>query len=135
MGEIQEEIQLSIDMLLSSRASTSKLTEIRLATLEDPTLQQVLKHVRNGWPKYIKSVDMSARDFYSVRGSLSEVEGLLVLGSRIVIPGVMRHEMLEKLHDGHLGLNKYKSRAEEAVWWHGIVSIALHKDQYSVRSH
>lgn len=48
------------------------------------------------------------------------VNGLLLRGNRIVIPHSLRMEMLQKLHEGHLGIEKCKRRSRDTVYWHGI---------------
>lgn len=53
----------------------------------------------------------------SERGSLSEQNGLLKRGNQIVIPLTLRSEMLERIHHGHLGLNKCQERYRDAIWW------------------
>ena len=42
MAELHSEIETSIDMILSNRASPTKLMDIRIATSDDPILQRVL---------------------------------------------------------------------------------------------
>ena len=39
---------------------------------------------------------------------------------RIIIPDRKMEEILKLIHEGHLGLNKYKMRAKETVYWLGI---------------
>ena len=47
-------------------------------------------------------------------------DGLILKGTRIIIPDRKREEILKLIHEGHLGLNKCKMRAKETVYWLGI---------------
>ena len=38
-------------------------------------------------------------------------------GTRIVIPKCLQHETLERIHEGHQGINKCRARANRSVWW------------------
>ena len=46
--------------------------------------------------------------------------GLVLKGTRLIIPEKKREEILKLIHEGHLGLNKCKMRAKETVYWLGI---------------
>ena len=50
------------------------------------------------------------------------MDGLLVKGSRIVIPTDMRHASLETLHTPHLGLQKTLLQAHTSVFWPGMTA-------------
>ena len=47
-------------------------------------------------------------------------DGLILKGTRIIIPDKKREEILKLIHEGHLGLKKCKMRAKETVYWLGI---------------
>ena len=49
-------------------------------------------------------------------------EGLVLYGSRIVVPKNCRREVLERLHDSHQGIERTKRRARQSVYWPGINS-------------
>ena len=51
---------------------------------------------------------------------LSVEDGLLLRGNRIVILMALRAPVLNRLHEGHLGINKCRDRARESVWWPGL---------------
>lgn len=57
-----------------------------------------------------------------MRDKLSEYGGMVVRGSCIVIPGMLRADIFDRIHDGHQGLSKCRDRANATVWWPGISS-------------
>ncbi|XP_048575394.1 uncharacterized protein K02A2.6-like [Nematostella vectensis] len=60
------------------------------------------------------------REYFGIRNELSEVNGKLVFGSRIVIPESMRGYVLDRIHDGHQGVTKCRERERLSVWWPGL---------------
>ena len=44
---------------------------------------------------------------------LTVVDGLLLKDTRLVVPARMRNDVLAKLHEGHQGVEKCKSRARQ----------------------
>ena len=77
----------------------------------------------------IDKVPETVRDFYQVRGELSEMDGLVVRGSRIVVPTEMRKAILERIHDGHQGLGKCRERANQSVWWPRRENKSTHRKE------
>lgn len=45
---------------------------------------------------------------------------LLLRGNRIVIPHSLRQVILQRIHEGQLGIEKCKRRARDTVYWPGI---------------
>ena len=58
--------------------------------------------------------------FWTFREELTVEDGLILKGTRIVIPSKQCKAILELLHEGHLGFNKYKMQAKETVYWPGL---------------
>lgn len=120
-NDTEKIIASHVDAVIHSwPVSEHKLDMIRSATQEDEQLQSVLKLIKNGWPTHVSSIPNIAKDYYTVKDSLSTSEGLITVGCRIAIPQTMRQEMLERLHDGHQSLSKCRERAKETVWWPNI---------------
>lgn len=84
----------------------SQLLEIRMATAADAELLSVVKLIKKGWPEHLSNVPMDAGDYVQMKSELSEHNGLVLRGSRIIVPRAMRGEILQKIHEGHQGLVK-----------------------------
>ena len=107
-------------------ASPSKMESIKMATAADSELQLVIKHVRRGWPEYSGNVPQEVRAYMKVKNELSEADGLLIRGSRVIIPRSLRADILKRIHDGHQGLTKCRDRAKSSVWWPGLSAELKH---------
>lgn len=46
--------------------------------------------------------------------------GILMKGQRVVIPEKM--QILTQLHERHMGISKFRARAQQSVWWLGLSS-------------
>ena len=89
---------------------------ICLATRKDPILGRVFAAVQSGsWPN-----EKELQPFYLKRNELSLCQGCIVWGPRVVIPSKYRQNVLNILHEGHLGVVKMKAVARSNVWWQGI---------------
>ena len=60
--------------------------------------------------------------YWDMRDELSELNGIILRGERILIPTSMRKEMLERIHQGHMGKEKSKRRARDVLHWPGMGS-------------
>ena len=64
-----------------------------------------MEYTIHGWPQYREDVQLAARDFI-IRGKLSLHDGLLVRGDGIVVPFSLRKQILDRIHEGHMGVAK-----------------------------
>ncbi|XP_030596890.1 uncharacterized protein K02A2.6-like isoform X2 [Archocentrus centrarchus] len=111
----EDDIQTHINMVSALLpVSDMKSKQIVDETAQDTELQHVIRNMSDGWPAG------SCPLFYHIRGELSVVNGLLLKQDKIVIPQKMRQEILTRVHEGHLGIEKCKRRARETVFWPGI---------------
>ena len=60
--------------------------------------------------------------FWHERSSISVANGLLLHGSRIVVPPSLRADTLKHIHEGHQGIVRCQLRMRMSVWWPGISS-------------
>ena len=104
----------------SAPVSKTRLQELRLATLSDPTLTSLTKTVHDGWPQSRKDCPEQLLDFWSFRQEISQEDGLLYKSHRLLVPYSERLETLKVLHLGHYAVDKMQLRALETVYWPGI---------------
>ena len=94
---------------------------VRAATAADPTLQSVLQMLTTGFPVDSRTLPANIRPYFPYASSLYELNGVLMLSDRIVIPTSLRPDILNLLHAAHQGIDRMKARAGDAVFWPGIV--------------
>ncbi|UYV62145.1 K02A2.6-like [Cordylochernes scorpioides] len=117
--ELEEELSAYIQSI-EFPATEERLLEISRKQKEDSLCSQLAKYCMSGWPKNKREVDPALRGYWQFQEDLTYQNGLLLRGQRILIPKSLRKDILEKLHQGHFGINKCRSRAKESVWWLGI---------------
>ena len=120
---MEEEIALHVHLVRCTLPVTeSKLEEIRRATAEDQSMRPLSETIKYGWPETKGETPVSIHAYWDVRDELSELNAVVLRGERIAIPPSMRKEMLEKIHQGHMGIEKSKRRARDTLYWPGMNS-------------
>lgn len=104
-----KDLEIHATSVLEERVSRRTKQRLEDATARDPELQQVIKNLQATEP--IKGV------WKKHTNELSVVEGVLMKGTKVVIPSELRKEMLSRLHRGHLGMAKCISRARTLMYW------------------
>ena len=116
-----EEMELRIHSLVSSLPiSNEKMSFLKQATAADDSLQMVQTLITKGWPADKRDTPICTRQYWPLRDELHTIEGLVFRGETLVVPASMCHEMLTKLHEGHLGMQKCKARARSIMYWPGM---------------
>ena len=104
-------------ILSSIPISDRKLEEVRRETELHEQLQLLRDTILDGWPDARNSCPPKIVDFWNHRDELSYIDGLLLKGSKIVIPRSLRTKILESIHTGHMGIEKCLKCARSAVFW------------------
>lgn len=87
------------------------INDIKQATEEDDTLKKVSQALKSGsWEKGIERYQI-------VQDELWCLQGIVLRGSRIVIPEGLQQNVLKGAHRGHPGMEKMKRNLRERVWW------------------
>ena len=93
---------------------------IRQATASDPVMLKLQDTLRCGWPDNRSQIPNFIRPHWTFREELSEANGIILKGEKIVIPSALRKEMLAKIYTSHLGIVQCKQRAKDVLFWPGM---------------
>ncbi|XP_062588414.1 uncharacterized protein K02A2.6-like [Saccostrea cucullata] len=89
------------------------IQEVRQKTSEDRELVEIMRRIKTGHGR----LDPKIR---TVEAELSVVDGIVLRGSRIILPKCLRRQTIQLAHEGHQGIVRTKQRLREKVWWPGI---------------
>ena len=124
VGGLQDSIKLpklSIYQITSQlNARSDSLQQLQEATQADDTLAILKYTIQKGWPSTIKELPREIQPYWTFREELTIENGLILKGTRIVVPSMKQAEILKLFHEGHLGLTKCKLMAKETVYWPGL---------------
>ena len=70
-----------------------------------------------GWPDSGKKIVPALKPYWPLRDDISVEDGLILLGSRVIVPESLRGNNLQQIHGGHFGIEKCKLRAKSCVYW------------------
>lgn len=87
------------------------LTDIKKHSEEDEEICKVKEGLfTNQWAKTV--------EIYKIfETELTFHDGILLRGTRIVIPCKLREQVLDSAHEGHPGITAMKKRLRTKVWW------------------
>lgn len=85
---------------------------------KDPELIKVKDFCLRGWPNKVQEEWL--RPFFRRRNEISVEGSCLMIGSRVIVPKVLRKRVLELIHTDHIGIVRCKMLARSAVWWPGL---------------
>ena len=88
---------------------------------EGSTCSKVMCYCQTGWPEK-QNLELPLSPFWNARGSLTIHDDLLLYNGHIVAPFSLQKETLNRLHEGHQGIVRCRTRTKTSVWWPGIAS-------------
>ena len=89
------------------------INEVRRKSSEDQEVRDIVQKIKAG-----KSI--SKEKFRQMESEFSVVDGVVLRGTRILMPKSMRKETINLAHEGHQGIVRTKQRLREKVWWPGM---------------
>ncbi|XP_028416269.1 uncharacterized protein K02A2.6-like [Dendronephthya gigantea] len=114
----EQEMKSQVHLIYANLPCSSRIIEeMRHETARDPVLQKVIQLHRVGWPQSKKDLPKDLKEYWNHKLELNENQGIILKDQKIVVPLALRRKILEKLHQGHQGIEKTKQRVRQTVFW------------------
>lgn len=110
---VDEEFEVLAFLSITNKAAD----RIRKATDEDETLQLLRQYIINGWPNHHDQLPEEVKPFWNFRDAITEYDGMLLKGEKIIIPSTEKPTILNQLHAGHQGVQRTLAAARNHVFW------------------
>ena len=107
---VEEVEEHSKSILVSLPATEQRLDEIKTVQDQDAICKQVKTYCQGGWPPIMPSQPL-LKPHWGKKQHLTLTRGLLMYNNWIVIPQALQLDMLNAIHEGHLGITKCQGRA------------------------
>ena len=87
--------------------------KIKEASKEDETMNLLKQVIKSGWADYKDEVPHNVQCYFPFRDELVIQNGLIFKGEKVVIPNRVRREIIERVHESHIGIQGCLRRARE----------------------
>ena len=102
--EFSRELE-GIDHRVWLPVTNDRWQQLKHAAADDPVQQNLRDVIRGGWPEKRAQTPESVRPYFDVRDELTIQDELVFKGQQIVVPAVLRKELMEETHATHLGID------------------------------
>ncbi|XP_052746964.1 uncharacterized protein LOC128199832 [Bicyclus anynana] len=107
-------------LIENAHFSNEKLELIKKHIVSDAESTSLISYIINGWPKHKKNINDNLQLFWQHRNLLQYADGLIFKDDVLYIPKSLRKLMLDRVHEGHLGIDRCKRRARDVMFWPGM---------------
>ena len=120
-GDTIEGLDVSVHELhLHLNASPTRIAQVMEETAKDEKLLSLRSIITQGWPDTRSDCPVHLHAFWNYPDELTVADGIILKGTRILIPNSLQADVLQQLHYAHQGAEKYKLCAKGSVFWINI---------------
>lgn len=98
-------------------ASPTRIEQIKAETDKDGVLYSLKSFITRGWPNTRSECPSHLHTYWNYRDELTVFDGVILKGTRILIPKTIQAAVLAQLHHTQQGPEKCKLRAKGSVCW------------------
>lgn len=97
--------------------SDAKKKMFQDSTKKDETLQNLIQNYKKGWPLKKEKLSDDMKHFWNLKDRIYEEDNLVFFDHRVMVPKDLIQEMLNILHESHMGITRTTNRAKEVMYW------------------
>lgn len=92
---MESAVEVHVDLLNYIKVTPMKFEIIKKETSNDFELKELMRVIKEGWPKQKREVNLSIRPYWKIRDKLVIVKDVICRDERIVIPKTLRADILK----------------------------------------
>ena len=112
-------------IIRNSLPSAITMNKVKEATQDDNTLQRLIVAIKRGY--ITKEDEKILAPYKKVWTELSEAKGMVLRGSKVVVPQSLQKDMVTLAHEGHQGIERSKQYLRMHGWFPKM-DIAIEKE-------
>ena len=101
-------------------ASSDKCVLLAAEIGKDEVLCALKNQIMKGWMPMRTECPKTLQEYWNYRDELSILDGLILKGTRIIIPDQCREDLLKQLHEGQFDTDQTKLGARDSIYLPGI---------------
>ncbi|XP_011884023.1 PREDICTED: uncharacterized protein K02A2.6-like [Vollenhovia emeryi] len=121
-NEIESYVQFIVGNIPASKNLMDKISEEQQC---DYICSKLKDYCLSKWPSK-SQLPEGLLPYFQLKDYISYGDGFLLYNTRLIIPPSLQLEIISRIHEGHLGINKCRDRAKQSVWWLGLSSQLRH---------
>ena len=84
--------------------SPERLQAIKAATASDTVLESLGDVVKRSWPEERSKLEPELCPYFHMRDEITIQNSLLFKSNRVLVPASLRHDVMQRIRSGHLGI-------------------------------
>ena len=127
MLDSDEQDDIEIGVIAAARAVLNPIEavtweRVQEETSTDVTMLNLSRLITSGFPDVAGEMTQLLLPYWRYREKLMIVDGVVMYGSRVLVPPSLRKEVCAHLHGAHQGVTGMTLRAQKSLFWPGITS-------------
>lgn len=73
--------------------------------------------IQSGWPECRDDLPRAVQCYFPFRDEFVVQNGLIFKGEKVIVPEGVRRDIINRIHETHIGIQGCLRRAREFVYW------------------